>query len=121
LLAQFGGGNGTVNNPYQIKTKQHLELLADSVNNGNNSFNNDNWSNDKYFKVMNDIAGPITTVIGRSSSYSKSFQGNFDGNNKKITLAINHSNNKYLADFFGLTLNTFHKIIYKIIKNESSK
>ena len=28
---------------------------------------------------------------------------------------------KYLADFFGLTLNTFHKIIYKIIKNENSK
>ena len=33
LLAQFGGGNGTVNNLYQIATKQHLEALADSMEN----------------------------------------------------------------------------------------
>jgi len=81
LFAQFGGGNGTVGNPYQIATRQHLEALADSVNNGNN------WSRGKYFKVMNDIAGPITTVIGRYNpynNYSKTFQGNFDGNNKKL-------------------------------------
>ena len=24
LFAQFGGGNGTAGNPYQIKTRQHL-------------------------------------------------------------------------------------------------
>jgi hypothetical protein len=33
LFAQFGGGDGTEANPYQIRTKAHLELLADSVNN----------------------------------------------------------------------------------------
>jgi hypothetical protein len=31
-LNAFGGGNGTAGNPYQIRTKAHLELLADSVN-----------------------------------------------------------------------------------------
>jgi hypothetical protein len=31
-LNAFDGGNGTENNPYQIRTKAHLELLADSVN-----------------------------------------------------------------------------------------
>ena len=37
LLAEpFGGGNGTVNNPYQIKTRQDMEELADSVDGGNN-------------------------------------------------------------------------------------
>jgi hypothetical protein len=44
-------------------------------------------------------------VIGRSSNYSKSFQGNFDGNNKKITLAINHSNNNNAAGLFGCVSN----------------
>jgi len=88
LFAQFGGGDGTVNNPYQIKTKKHLELLADSVISGNN------WSKGKYFKVMNDITDSVSTIIGRIALYShgdvyiETFQGDFNGNNKKITLAI---------------------------------
>ena len=93
LFAQFGGGNGTYANPYQIKTRQHLELLADSVNNGNN------WSKNKYFKVMNDITDTVRTVIGRTetnnSGYERFFQGHFDGQNHKIVLGIinNSSNN----------------------------
>ena len=116
LFAQFGGGSGIATDPYQIKTKQHLEELADSVNNGNNWFNDDNWSNGKYFKVMNDIAGPITTTIGRYSNYyyeGQTFQGNFDGNNKKITLAIN--NNTYYGDAIGLFGCVFHKCVLKSI------
>jgi hypothetical protein len=31
-LNAFGGGDGTAASPYQIRTKAHLELLADSVN-----------------------------------------------------------------------------------------
>jgi len=92
LFAQFGGGNGTQANPYQISTKQHLEALANLVNSSNN------WSNGKYFKVMNDITDSVRTSIG---SGIRSFQGNFNGNNKKITLAINHINTDYTAGLFG--------------------
>jgi hypothetical protein len=31
-LNAFGGGKGTEDEPYQISTKAHLTLLADSVN-----------------------------------------------------------------------------------------
>ena len=94
----FAGGNGTQNSPYQISTKAHLELLADSVN------NIDNWSAGKYFIVMNDITDSVRTVIGNTfvndtnahvagkiyENYTipRAFQGDFNGNNKKITLAI---------------------------------
>ena len=67
LLAQFGGGNGTQANPYQIANKRHLELLADSVN------NDYYWSIDKYFKVMNDINDTVRTVIGNSIPFSRKF------------------------------------------------
>ena len=79
-LFSFGGGNGTSASPYRISTKAHLELLADSVNRISN------WSRGKYFKVMNNITEPVTTVIGASPRY---FLGNFDGQNYAITLAIN--------------------------------
>jgi uncharacterized protein YajQ (UPF0234 family) len=32
LFAQFSGGNGTENNPYQITSREDLKALADSVN-----------------------------------------------------------------------------------------
>jgi hypothetical protein len=32
LNAQFAGGAGTAANPYQISTRQHMELLAAAVN-----------------------------------------------------------------------------------------
>ena len=94
LLAQFGDGNGTVSNPYQIKTKQHLELLTDSVNNGYN------WSKGKYFKVMNDITNPLTKTIGLSVP-EKSFQGNFDGQNNTIILDINETAPNYSVGLFS--------------------
>ena len=89
VYSQFGGGSGTQNSPYEIYNLQHLEALADSVKNGNN------WSRNKYFKVMNDITDSVRTVIGiTGKNYlenSKPFRGNFDGNNKtrfKILLDI---------------------------------
>jgi hypothetical protein len=86
LMSQFAGGNGTANSPYQITTKQHLELLADSVNDiANNS--TINWSRNKYFIVMNDITDSVKTIIGNFTA-SKTFQGNFNGNQKRIILAI---------------------------------
>ena len=89
-FAQFGGGNGTQASPYEIRTRQHLELLADSVNNGNN------WSRNKYFKVMNDITDTVRTIIGeRNKTIANAFKGNFDGQNFRIVLGINKPNNSY--------------------------
>jgi hypothetical protein len=94
LLSQFSGGDGTVSNPYQISNREDMEALADSVNSGNN------WSKDKYFKVMNDIDDSIRTIIGSNYSDRYNFQGNFDGNNKNITVSINAI---YVAGIFGYT------------------
>jgi len=85
LLSQFGGGDGTVIDPYQISTAAHLELIADSVRNGNN------WSNGKYFIVTNDITDSVRTMIGGNEWYYRSFQGNFDGGGHTITLAIDRT------------------------------
>ena len=80
--------------------KQHLEELADSVENSpsNNPITLRNWSAGKYFKLMNDIDDSVRTVIGMYSGgyepYTEAFQGDFDGNNKKITLAIDIKGNK---------------------------
>ena len=86
----FSGGNGTVTNPYLITSKADMEELAYFVNNG------DNWSSGKYFKLMNDITDPVTSVIGTSIPYNgtigpRAFRGNFDGNGHKINLLINNS------------------------------
>ena len=85
-LWAFSDGSGTAADPYQIKNKADMELLADSVNNGKN------WSRNKYFKVMNDITDTVRTVIGINiySSYDQSFQGHFDGNGFKIVLGIDN-------------------------------
>ena len=107
--AQFSGGNGTEANPYQIRTRQHLELLADSVSNCAPS-PADNWSKGKYFKIMNGIDDSIRTVIG---SNSHPFQGNFDGQGYSITLAIamnfptQHPGIMFWAriGLFGVTMN----------------
>ena len=35
LSAQFSGGTGTESDPFRITSREDLEALADSVNNGN--------------------------------------------------------------------------------------
>ena len=89
IFAAFNGGTGTATDPYLITTRQHLIELRDSVDRGYH------WSKDKHFKVMNNITDSVRTMIGRygsgytpSQSTASSFQGIFDGNGKKITLAI---------------------------------
>ena len=95
LLSQFSGGSGTASNPYEIANGTDIAALADSVNRGNN------WSNNKYFKLMNNITTPVTTIIG-SSANGKYFLGNFNGNNYTITLNIRGSNE---VGLFGFTRN----------------
>ena len=92
LNAQFYDGSGTEADPYQITSREDLEELADSVANSpfNNNITGINWSRNKYFTLMNDINDSIKFCIGEYKifDYFKAFQGNFDGNNKKITLAL---------------------------------
>jgi len=106
--SQFSGGKGTQLDPYKITSRIDMEALADSVANSssNDPITNNNWSSGKYFKVINDIADSIKRVIVIDFSYYKAFQGNFNGNNKKITLAIvNMPYDFFPSALFGITYN----------------
>ena len=100
----FGGGNGSQANPYLIETKEHLEALADSVNNSD-PYLYYNWSVGKYFKVMNDITDSVRTVIGNNVNNINRFMGHFDGQGYKITLAIDKSTENYVG-LFGTVANS---------------
>ena len=84
------GGTGTANDPYQICTREDMEMLANTITAGWNT-------SGYYFKVMNDISG-ITTPVGNSN---RSFQGHFDGNGKTLTLNINDYNSNGYRGLFG--------------------
>ena len=102
IFSQFSGGDGTKNNPYQITSRQDMEALADSVNNSTIS-RDYNWSDGKYFILMNDITDSVRSVIGKDTSITANccfFQGNFDGRGHTITLAITNANNS-CAGLFG--------------------
>jgi len=72
-------GSGTETDPWQITSRQCLEALADSVNNANTYLG-------EYFILMNDITDSVRTIIGHQLL---DFKGNFEGNDKKITSAMN--------------------------------
>ena len=76
---------GTEADPYLIYTTEQWNLLADRVNNQNQTYSG------KFFKLMADItvgetisSGTPITMVGTSDN--KSFQGTFDGNGHTITL-----------------------------------
>ena len=86
---------GTANDPYPIYTTEQWNLLANRVNNENQTYSG------KFFKLMADItvtetvsSGTPMTMVG--SSDSKSFQGTFDGNGHTLTLNYNDTRD---ADF----------------------
>ncbi len=79
---QWAGGNGTITNPYQIKTPAQLAYLAFNVNGGNGypGF---------YFRLEDniDLKEHYWTQIGTynaSGTSSPSFKGHFDGNGKIV-------------------------------------
>lgn len=86
-------GAGTQAEPWQLENIGHMIAFAYAVNEGR-TFEGE------YLKVMNDIEG-VTTPAGNfsftyasSSGYKTSgipFQGDFDGNNKTLTLDLNSS------------------------------
>jgi len=73
---QYGPGNGTSSNPYQILEPHHMNAIGD---------NPSHWG--KHFKLMNDIdlsgyTGSDFNIIG--SGWDEPFTGVFNGNGYKI-------------------------------------
>ncbi|MCL2290600.1 MAG: T9SS type A sorting domain-containing protein [Bacteroidetes bacterium] len=101
-IPAFCGGNGTVENPFQICTPQDLKTLADYINNGDGDvIQNVN------FILMNDLDlsvyanGEGWNPIGNNWLRSTMFTGNFNGNNKVIkNLKINRPEQD-LSGLFG--------------------
>lgn len=94
-LADMGGigddmsgltGDGTEGDPFQINNLAELTAFAYSVNLGKHY-------EGTFVKVMNDIPGGLTTPAGGYTTVDLYFKGNFDGNGKTITLALDGANN----------------------------
>ena len=78
--AQFGGGDGSKNDPYIISTTDHLTELANNVNGGNRY-------RDTYFRLDADLdfTGKTYTIIADNYvNGDLSFDGNFNGNGHTI-------------------------------------
>ena len=104
--AQFAGGAGTRQNPYQIATVEQLVQLATYVNVADTNYNN------KIYILQNDLdlnVEPYNTgkgwiPIGKLVTWGNQqpFKGVFNGNHKKITgLYINDTALNF-AGLFGL-------------------
>ncbi|MBR5910948.1 MAG: hypothetical protein IKZ55_03105, partial [Bacteroidales bacterium] len=89
--AQFGGGSGTVTDPYLIYTTDHLDQLAADVNGGN-------WHHGHYFQLMADLdyTGKTFTPIGK---YPNGFMGEFNGMNHSINNVTVVGNDSYVGIF----------------------
>ena len=89
LLSQtFGGGSGTLLDPYLISNKAHWDEFAMLVNSGNILFL------DKAFKLTSNIgdrANPVTGMVG-TDNRAECFAGSIDGDNYTITVNISSSN-----------------------------
>ena len=121
-------GNGTANYPWQITTITQLGILATYVNAGNGS-----QTAGKYYKLMNDIDYNSSPVIGNLSGWSPignnpisntTFQGNFDGNGKKVlNIRINRSATSYIGLFGYVSSAHIHNLGVEIdqeIKGDQS-
>ena len=68
-------GNGSSDNPYQIKTYEDLKEFANIVNGGQTS---------AYAKLTADITWPSNEVWVPISNYDNQYTGHFNGDNKVI-------------------------------------
>jgi len=95
--AQYGGGSGTENDPYLIRTAEQLNAIGASPG---------DW--DKHFQLRSDIdlseyTGTAYNIIG-TESMSESFTGVFDGNDHIISnLSLNSSREMYTGLFGYVT------------------
>ena len=91
-------GSGTIENPWQINTADHLRTLSLYVN-----ARNGDATIGQYYKLMNDIdliKFNNWEPIGKGIYYSQDFQGNFNGNGKTIkNLTINSSTGSWIGLF----------------------
>ena len=110
VAASYNGGDGTMENPYQIATPQQLALLAQQTNDGtggnacyiltediclNGEDDNINWTPIGYYNLSSDY---------------KSFSGVFDGNGHTISnLYIDNIDNLNSLGLFGLARNAVIK------------
>ena len=95
-------GDGTENNPWQITTIEYLMELAAFVNAGYGS-----QTAGVFYKLMNDVTDYLTigtatgwVPIGNNAISGAVFQGNFDGNGKKVSnIRINQSTTSCIGLF----------------------
>lgn len=81
----FSGGKGTEKRPYIITcVKDLIELQTVMAKTPENGVN---WSENKYFKLANDIKDNFNGVIGWDDKLHR-FKGNFNGNKHSINLKI---------------------------------
>ncbi len=84
--AQFSGGDGTANNPYQISTEADWIALCSNVNNSTSTYEGN------FFKLMADItveetfSTAPTKMVGISENVN--FRGTFDGNGHTLTVNL---------------------------------
>ena len=103
----FGGGSGTLQDPYIIQTPQHLRQLAADVNDGNRY-------EDTYFKMTQSFSlwiEPFTPIGGKYYTVGsgkdrqtgvRQFCGTFDGNGNTINdLQIHVGDEFYGIGLFG--------------------
>ena len=97
----FSGGDGTENAPYQISTADDLFALAEAVNSGTSSYQ------DQYFCLTNDIdlktnaSNPWTPIGNNASAQGQQFLGSFDGDGYTVSGLYVEGTHGY-AGLFGV-------------------
>ena len=101
--AQFSGGDGSENNPYEIASYDDLLTLRNNVNNGERYGN-------CYFRQTADIDWPDGITwdrgIGYSDAGSHYFRGRYDGNGNKI-IGFRLATSEQNAGLFGYVLGDY--------------
>lgn len=116
--ADFAGGSGTKDDPYQIATAEQLAKLASEVNSGVPG----QTHSGEYFKLTApiDLSGKRWIPIGYGNASSRAFSGYFDGNNQVITgLYVDERGNNVCAGLFGVVVAVSDETVLKnfCIKN----
>ena len=77
----FSGGDGSQTNPYEIKSVEDLQQLANDVNGGNTYYG-------KYFIVTANIdLSSVANFTPIGNQNTSAFAGTFDGNNSEYTIS----------------------------------
>ena len=105
----FGGGSGTVDDPYLISTKENWDALAVDVNNGITY-------SGVYFKQTAQIFPG--KMIGNSDE--NSFQGIYDGNGYEISGILRDSFDEYSSPFRFVKNATIKRVFTNVNANNAS-